>query len=111
MSNDEGDRDREMGVDFTEIDPLLQDLSYPITATELIEEYGDREFERTNADPITIEELFGPMGEDTFEDAEEVRQMALNQMPRDSVGRDRYSDRGTTNDTDEGVGAEENESF
>lgn len=88
------DTDRVQGVDFTEIDPLLEDLSYPITADELVERYGDREIDRTNADPITIRELFDYMGDDTFESEQQLRQMLLGQMPRDSEGRTNYSDRG-----------------
>lgn len=88
------DTDREQGVDFTSIDPVLEDISYPITVDELVEEHGDQTVERTNADPITIRELFGELGDDSYESAEEVRQMMLNMMPRDSVGRANYSDRG-----------------
>jgi hypothetical protein len=88
------DTEFEEGVDFSEIDPILDDLSYPITADELVERHGDVELERTNADPISIEELFDYMGDDTFESEEQVRQMILGQMPRDSVGRAGYSDRG-----------------
>jgi hypothetical protein len=110
MDDEPTDRDRDQGVDFTDINPLLEELSYPITAEELVEEHGDRTFERTNADPVTVRELFEPMGEDTFEDAEEVRQMALNQMPRDSVGREDYTDRGGHADA-EGEGESPDESF
>jgi hypothetical protein len=90
----EDDTDREQGVDFTDIDPVLEDISYPITADELVDEYGDQTIERTNAEPITIRELFAPMGEDTFESPEEIQQGILNLMPEDSVGREGYSDRG-----------------
>ncbi|WP_313693980.1 DUF5789 family protein [Halorarum halobium] len=105
------DTDREEGVDFVDVNAALEELSYPVSADELIDEHGDREFRRTNAGPITVAELFGPMGEDTFESTREVRQMALNHMPSESVGRQRYSDRGVSNDTREGVGESENESF
>ena len=105
------DTDREEGVDFTDISPVLEEISYPITAEELIERHGDREFGRTNADPITVAEVFDHMGEDTFESAEEVRRMALSQMPRDSVGRARYSDRGASDDTSETEGATDDESI
>ena len=90
------DTDREEGVDFAEVNPVLEDLSYPITAEELVEQHGDRELGRTNADPISLRELFEYMGEDTFESPEEVRQMVMSQMPRESVGRRQYSDRGGT---------------
>ncbi|QLG27895.1 DUF2795 domain-containing protein [Halorarum halophilum] len=103
--------DRDEGVDFTDIKPVLEGLSFPITRSELVEQYGARELGRTNVGSITIEELFGPMGEDTFESADDVREMVLSQMPRDSVGRQRYSDRGVSNDTLEGTGESENESF
>jgi hypothetical protein len=81
------------GVDFTEINPVLEDLSYPITTEELVDQYGDHELERRNADPVSVSELFEYI-DDTFESDEEARQMILNQMPRDSEGRTNYSDRG-----------------
>ena len=81
------------GVDFTGINPVLEDISYPITAGELVDQHGDREVERTNADPISVRELFGYI-DDTFDSRESVREMILSQMPRDSEGRTNYSDRG-----------------
>ncbi|WP_324662352.1 DUF5789 family protein [Haloarcula sediminis] len=81
------------GVDFTSINPVLEDVSYPISTEELVDQHGDREIERTNADAVTVEELFGYI-DDTFDSDESVRQMVLSQMPRDSEGRTNYSDRG-----------------
>lgn len=92
MSNDSTDRIE--GVDFTEINPVLDDLSYPITSEELLEQYGESEVERTNAEPISLEELFQYMGEDVFDSKRQLRQMILGQMPRGSEGRTNYSDRG-----------------
>lgn len=86
--------ERVEGVEFAEIGPILEDVSYPVTADELVDRHGDTEIERTNADPITLAELFDFMGDDTFESADEVRQMIMSQMPRESVGRSNYSDRG-----------------
>lgn len=106
-----GDTYREEGVDFAEFNRVLEGLSFPVTNRELVEQYGDRQFERTNVGPITVAELFGPMGDDTFESVEEVREMVLSQMPGESVGRRRYSDRGVSNDTREGSGLTESESF
>jgi hypothetical protein len=107
MGND--DTDREQGVDFTDIDPVLEDISYPITADDLVDQYGDQEVERTNADPISLRELFDHMGDDTFESKEELRQMMMSQMPRDSVGRANYSDRGgeQPTETDESENVDE----
>lgn len=103
------DPDRVEGVDFTDINPILEDLEYPITADEIVERYGDRELERTNADPISIEELFDYMGDNTFESEEGLRTMILGQMPRDTEGRTNYSDRGGSSpvQTEEAREAEE----
>lgn len=84
---------REEGVDFSDIEPILSQVSYPTTKDEFVTEYGDQSVERTNAGPITIQELFDGTGDDTFRSATEVRQSVLNLMPRETVGRQRYSDR------------------
>ncbi len=97
----EDDSDRSEGVNFTEINPILEDISYPITAEEFVTTYGDREIPRTNAEPITIRELFEPLEEEEFESKDEVHQGILNLMPKESVGRQRYSDRGAIIDDPE----------
>jgi hypothetical protein len=97
------------GVDFTEINPLLEKMDYPVTTEELIDQYGDRELERTNADPISLAELFSYAGDASYESEEELRQMILGQMPKDSEGRVGYSDRGGSSpeQTEEAEEAEE----
>ena len=85
--------DREEGVDFTDIDPILSGLAYPTTKDEFVSEYGDQSIARTNAGPISVREVFDGTGDDTFESSSEVRQSILNLMPRETVGRQRYSDR------------------
>jgi len=82
------------GVEFTSLNPVLDRVSYPVTADEFVDQYGDHTLGRTNADPISVAELFEYMGEDTFDSPESVRQMLLSQMPRNSEGRTNYSDRG-----------------
>lgn len=96
MSDDETEHVE--GVDFSAVSPILEELSYPVTSDEFVEEHGDVELDRTNADPITIQKLFEPMGDDTFESAKGARQSILTLMPKDSEGRQRYSDRGLTID-------------
>ena len=88
------DTDREEGVDFTDLGPVFEELTYPVTKSEFVDEYGDRTIDRTNAEPISIRDLYEGMGGETFESTEALRQSILNYMPRDSVGRARYSDRG-----------------
>lgn len=95
--------DRVVGVDFTETKPLLEEVSYPLTASKFVEQYGAHGIKRTNAEPITIRELFEPMGDDTFESPTEIRQTILTLMPKESVGRQRYSDRGGSTPEETGV--------
>lgn len=92
MASEETDRDQ--GVDFGGVDQLLADLDYPVSKSAFVDEHGDREIGRTNSEDITVSKLFKGTGEDSFESSEEVRQSILNLMPGDSVGRQRYSDRG-----------------
>lgn len=90
----ESENHREEGVNFDEVDPVLEDLDYPVSKEKLVSEHGDVTLERTSADKITVRELFADMGETEFESAEDIRQFLLNMMPKDSEGRQRYSDRG-----------------
>lgn len=96
MADDEPDRVE--GVDFTDIGPVLDRISYPITAEDVVADHGDRVVERTNAEPITVRELFDPLGEDAYASPEELRQTIMTLMPKESVGRQRYSDRGLSTD-------------
>ncbi|WP_123538244.1 DUF5789 family protein [Halosimplex salinum] len=94
------DDDHEMGVEFGSIEHVFEAVSYPVTAEELVDQYGDAEIERTSADPISIADLFDGMGDQTFESDEELRQGMLNMMPAESVGRQHYSDRGGSDQDD-----------
>jgi hypothetical protein len=91
---DHEDQQREGGINFTSIEGVFADISYPISTDEIIDQYGDHEIERTNAEPIAIEAVFGGLGETSFESEDELKTMLLGQMPRDSGGRQNYSDRG-----------------
>lgn len=88
------DTDREQGVNFSSIEPVLDELEYPIAVDELVSEFGDREIELTNAEPVSLAELFDGLGDQTLESHEAVRQEILNMMPADAVGREDYTDRG-----------------
>lgn len=111
MTEEEAAADSEEGVDFTDLEPVLEDLSYPITKEEFVEEHGDHSIERTSADPITVREVFEGTGEDTFESGREIRQAVLNLMPRDAVGREGYSDRGGSEASDTPGEGGQSESF
>ncbi|WP_458190383.1 DUF5789 family protein [Haladaptatus sp. NG-WS-4] len=94
------DEDREMGVELGELSDELDSHDYPASADELVEEYGDYEIEYENGSE-TLEEVLGPMN-DTFEDADGVRQSIMTMVDSGAVGRQRYSDRGAGSKQTEG---------
>lgn len=100
MSN--GTDRREQGVEFGDLADELESHDYPATASELVEEYGDHELELPNGEE-TVEDVLGPLAEsddETYESAEEVEQVVLNMVGDDAVGREGYSDRGTSTEPD-----------
>jgi len=88
------DTDRTEGVNFSDMEPIFEELSYPVTADEILAEYGEHELQRTNAEPIALKALLGPLGETEFNSDDDLQTMILGQMPEDSEGREHYSDRG-----------------
>lgn len=99
MSTDEDTRTR--GVEFGPLADELEDEDYPIEKHEVVERYGDYELGLED-DDSTVREVLEPLGEETYESAEDVRQGILNMVGDDAVGREGYSDRGGhTEGTDE----------
>ncbi|WP_049971690.1 DUF5789 family protein [Haladaptatus cibarius] len=88
------DEDREMGVELGELADKLDEHDYPASSDDLVEEYGDYEIEYSNGSE-RFEEVIGPLNE-TYESADGVRQSILNMADSEAVGRQRYSDRGGT---------------
>ncbi len=86
------DREREQGVELGELSEKLDNHDYPADVDELVSEYGDYEIEYPKGSE-TFEEVISPLDE-TYESADEVRQSILNMADSDAVGRQRYSDRG-----------------
>lgn len=100
--------DRDRGVEFGDLTEDLESEAYPLTKTELLEQYGDRQLEHASGSS-SVRELLGEEGDDEYESADEVHETILNMVGEEAVGREGYSDRGTGS-PDEGDG-EEDESF
>lgn len=105
MTTDQSEDSREMGVEFGSLAEELEAEEYPIGKEELLDTYGDEELEMEN-DTQTLREVLGPLGQDEFGSADEVRQSVLNMVGDEAVGRKNYSDRGDETD----VGEEDDES-
>lgn len=89
---------REQGVEFGALADELDSHEYPATAGELVDAYGDHELELPNGQQ-TFGDVLGPLeaqDDERYESAEEVRQMVLNMVADEAVGREGYSDRGTS---------------
>jgi hypothetical protein len=93
--------DREMGVELGDLDDDLESHEYPASTNELIEAYGDRELGLSRGTE-TVREALEPAGDETYESAQEVRQMIYNMVGSEAVGREDYSDRGSAPDNVEG---------
>ncbi|WP_178915804.1 DUF2795 domain-containing protein [Natronomonas gomsonensis] len=74
------------------VDDRIDAHTYPATATELIEEYGELELEVPNGEE-TFGEALGRLGETTFEDADDARLAAYSAVSKNAIGRENYSDR------------------
>ncbi len=92
MSN-ESDDSREHGVEFGALAEDLENLSYPLSHEELLNQYGDRELELVG-ESTTLSEILAPENEREYEDAEGVRQAIFNMVGEEAVGREGYTDRG-----------------
>lgn len=93
---------REMGVDIGPLADELEAHSYPATTDELVSEYGDHEIEMSGS-TRTLQDVLGgeEFADQEYQSAEDVRQMILNMVGDEAVGRTEYSDRGTDIDEDD----------
>lgn len=99
MSQDEtgDDRSRESGVELGELSEELDEHSYPTSNEELVEEYGDHEIELPGGSE-RLEQVLGPMAEESYDSADSVRQAIFNMVGSEAVGRKGYTDREPTHE-------------
>lgn len=74
-------------------DETIDAHSYPATAAELIEEYGDLELAVANGEETFGDALGRLDGETTLESAADARTTAYSTLSQQAVGRVGYSDR------------------
>lgn len=93
MTERETDQSREQGIEFNELDEVLENEEYPISLEELLERHGDHELKLPDG-TVTLEEIIGIADEQEFEDKAAVRESVFNLIGDDAVGRKGYTDRG-----------------
>jgi len=91
--SESGDDDRELGIDFGDVEDDLESEDYPVSADELLDRYGDREIGMSGGTE-SFREVLVTGGDEEFESADEVKQTVLNRVGSEAVGREGYSDRG-----------------
>ncbi len=88
MGNEDEDRARVYGVTFGPLKRALREHQYPVTAGELVEQYGGFELE-TEAGSERLEAVLHRSDETTFTEPWEVRDAILDGLDDDAVvGRD-----------------------
>jgi hypothetical protein len=92
--------DRHSGVEFGDLMSDLEDVEYPRSADDVIEQFGDREVTHANGSE-TVRELLEPVGDATYDSADGVRREMLNMIGEGSVGREEYTDRGVQTEGDD----------
>lgn len=86
---------RETGIEFGDLAGDLEQESYPVTKTELLDRFGDRRLEQADGS-TSLRDVLGGTGDDEYRDVEEVRQSIMNMIGDDAVGRKSYTDRGAS---------------
>lgn len=94
------DRSRESGVELGDLSAALDEHDYPTSTEELLAEYGEYEIELPNGSE-TFEQVLGPMGEETYDDPDAVRQAIFNMVGEEAVGRKGYTDREPMHDQED----------
>lgn len=90
---------REQGIEYGQLKEKLASHDYPATGDELVAAYGDFELELPGGSE-TLREILGKRqsatGDDDirYESPEQVHQSIQNMVGSDAVGRQNYSDRG-----------------
>lgn len=87
------DDSREQGIEFGSLTDELESEQYPLEKEDVLEKYGSHQISLED-ETQTVEEILGPLGEATYESADEVRQEVIGAVGGEAVGRKNYSDRG-----------------
>ncbi|ACM55685.1 DUF5789 family protein [Halorubrum lacusprofundi] len=84
MDNDKEDPARAYGVTFGPLKPALREHQYPVSVSELIEQYGGFELE-TAAGEQRLESVLQECEATTFAEPWEVREAVLSGLNDDAV--------------------------
>ena len=86
------DDEREQGVELGGLSDDLESLEYPASLDDVLAAHGDAEVD-FGEESMTLEELIGPLEEDTYDSVDEVEDAIMTMVPDEAIGRKFYSDR------------------
>ena len=86
------DDEREQGVELGGLRDDLESLEYPASLDDVLDEHGDERID-FGEESMTLEELIGPLEEDTYDSVDEVEEAIMSMVPDEAIGRKFYSDR------------------
>ena len=87
MNDDSEEQIRAYGVTFGALKRALREHRYPVTAAELVEQYGGFELE-TSTGTETVESALRACGASTFTEPWEVRDAVVEGVSAESTGID-----------------------
>ncbi len=93
-------KSRQQGVEFGSLADELEREGYPMSREELVETYGTREIGLPNGDE-PLSDVLEPLGETTFDSAEDVIQRVIGTVGEGAIGRKGYTDRGGMSNEDD----------
>jgi len=76
---------------MADVSEKLDAHSYPATTTELVEAYGELEFDAEDCG--SFGDVMSRLSEETYEDSESARLATLSAVGEGAIGRKGYSDR------------------
>lgn len=83
---------RDVGLEFGDLQDDLEAADYPLSNDELLEQYGDREVRHANGTE-SLRSLLGALEDNTYDSADDVHQAVLNMVGEGAEGRQDYTDR------------------
>lgn len=93
MDPDPDQRDELKSLDMDRIDEIFESDRFPVSREELVGEFGGVEIEYPGGGSETLQSVLETSGAETYQTVNDLQLAVMNGVPRDAVGRPRYSDR------------------
>lgn len=96
---DEQDGHRDRGIELGSLPEKLEQVSFPVEKSSLLEEFGQHELEFEDGDRSNLRSVLQPAGLDEFESREELIETIYLMVGSSAVGQVGQTGRGTSDIT------------